>query len=160
MKSTIRFDGTSNSYTCKQTNVISTKEPTTSIEAVNGNNVLVAQSNINIDLETVDKDVDFTLTVKNISVSKATQLSCYVSYGYTRKTTGNIFMIDATTTAQDLVITKTGNTSAVTFGGAVVDTRNDIVGPVKELEIKNNIKTVTAVSDVVDIRIGDIVYES
>ena len=158
MKSTIRFNS-NNSYNCKQTNIISSTD-IASIEQVNGNNVLVSQSNINIDFDTDNKDVDFTMTVKNISVSKATKLSCYVAYGYTRQTTGNIFMIDASTTAKDLVITKSGNTSTITFGGSVIDTKNSIAGPIKELEIKNIIEDVSSISDIVDIRIGDIIYES
>ena len=64
MKSTIRFNS-DNSYNCKQTNIISSTD-ITSIEQVNGNNVLVSQSNINIDFDTDNKDVNFTMTVKNI----------------------------------------------------------------------------------------------
>jgi hypothetical protein len=159
MKSTIRFDS-NNSYTCKQMNVVSSTDPTTSIEAIDGNNVLVAQSNIDIDLDTVNSDTDFTLTLKDISVSSPIPLSCYVSYGYPRKISGNIFMVNATTTPQDLVITKIGNTSTVRFGGTLLDLKTNITGPIKELEIKHDITGVSSLSDIIDIRIGDIIYVS
>lgn len=165
MKSTIRFTGSTQTYKCKQLNLVTLPSGSISAVETDANSSsgvsLAVKDEALLKLDTGNENEDFTLTIGSISIvsdlgAAGNKATCYLQFGYPHNYSAVIFTFDPISNpGKSLVITKSGTNVISKYDNTIIETTKDIVGPLVHMYIKNNAK-----QEDFKILVNDIVYES
>ena len=171
MKSTIRFTGLG-MYSCKQMNFVSTSNKCVveydSLDNITG---LAVKDEALLKLEIPKEDENFVLTIGHLGFEEeldtwggthqdSQKVSGYLEFGYPHNINGLVFVIDPNDTAGSLRIVKTNSKVEVFFKNTKITEKNDIVGPLLSLHLKNNIEEASYYKFIVNNVIYDWGYET
>lgn len=166
MKSTVRFTANTQTYQCKQLNLVTLPlDSITEVEADSNSSTgfsLAIKDEALLKMDTGNENEDFTLTIGSISIvsesgsAVGNKATCYLQFGYPHNYKSFNFVFDPITNpGKSLVITKTGSNVMATYDGTTVAVEKGMVGPLVYMYVKNNVK-----QEDFKILVNDIEYDS
>jgi hypothetical protein len=166
MKSTVRFTGNTQTYQCKQLNLVTLpSDSITGVEEDSNSSTgfsLAIKDEALLRMDISKEDEDFTLRIGSISIvsesgsAVGNKATCYLQFGYPHNYKSFNFVFDPITNpGKSLVIAKTGSNVLVTYDGSPITVEKGMKGPLVYMYVKNNVKQKDF-----KILVNDVVYES